>query len=87
MLGPGAIYPRHSHAAEEIYQIIAGEVEIDTGDTGWQHYTPGMTCHHIPWVPHALRCGATPVIMMAIWKADRFIKSRIEPDRGKGQME
>ena len=23
----------------EIYQIIAGEVEIDTGDTGWQHYT------------------------------------------------
>lgn len=87
MLGPGAIYPRHSHAAEEIYQIIAGEVEIDTGDTGWQHYTPGMTCHHIPWVPHALRCGATPVIMMAIWKADRFIKSRIEPDRGKGQKE
>ena len=83
MLGPGAIYPRHSHAAEEIYQIIAGEVEIDTGDMGWQHYTPGMTCHHIPWVPHALRCGATPVIMMAIWKADRFIKSRIEPSRLK----
>ena len=62
MLGPGAIYPRHSHAAEEIYQIIAGEVEIDTGDMGWRRYTPGMTCHHIPWVPHALRCGASPVM-------------------------
>ena len=39
MLGPGAIYPRHSHAAEEIYQVIAGEVDIDTGDMGWRRYT------------------------------------------------
>ena len=87
MLGPGAIYPRHSHAAEEIYQVIAGEVDIDTGDMGWRRYTPGMTCHHIPWVPHALRCGASPVMLMAIWKAGRFIKSKIEPAPEKSQMD
>ena len=87
MLGPEATYPRHSHAAEELYQVIAGEVEIDTDDRGWRHYTPGMTCHHIPWVPHALRCGTSPVILMAIWKADRFIKSRIDPRPDKRLMD
>lgn len=79
LLGPETHYPLHSHEPEELYQIIAGEVEIASGEQGWKTYREGDLCHHVPWISHELRTGADPVVMMAIWKASHFRKSRIDP--------
>ena len=78
MLGPNTHYPLHRHGPEEIYLVIAGNVDICSGDEDWQQYTEGMTCHHHPWVGHALRTQSQPVLLSAIWKTDTFIKSLID---------
>ena len=78
MLGPETRYPLHSHAPEEIYQVIAGDVEITSGDRGTQPYRPGMTCHHPPWISHALQTGKDPVLLLAVWQTGVYAKSRID---------
>ena len=67
-------YPRHSHAAEEIYFPLTGPVDWQIGDTKWCRKEAGSFIHHLPYQPHAIRTGKTPLLTIWGWSGD------IDPD-------
>lgn len=51
MLGAGALYPYHSHAAPEAYHVLSGEAEWSVdGET--RRVGPGTTIYHAPYTDH-----------------------------------
>lgn len=51
MLGPGALYPYHSHASPEAYHVLSGEAEWSVdGET--RRVVPGTTIYHAPYADH-----------------------------------
>ena len=68
LLAPGLFYPLHTHAAQEVYLAIAGNIQIQHGlegkpfDVGSGHhsYTPGNKLH-------SLKTGEAPVLLLYIW--------------------
>ena len=67
-------YPRHSHAAEEIYFPLTGPVDWQIEDTNWCRKEAGSFIHHLPYQPHAIRTGKTPLLTIWGWSGD------IDPD-------
>ncbi len=67
-------YPRHSHAAEEIYFPLTGPVDWQIEDTNWRRRKAGSFIHHLPYQPHAIRTGKTPLLTIWGWSGD------IDPD-------
>ena len=61
----GMTYPRHSHAAEEIYLSLSGPVDWQVDDADWYQRQAGEFIHHLPYQPHATRTGKTA--LLAIW--------------------
>ena len=43
------LYPRHSHAAEEIYFPLSGQAAWQTDDDDWRLHAPGDVIHHLPF--------------------------------------
>jgi hypothetical protein len=68
LLGPATLYPRHRHAAEEIYIPLAGTAAWLRGDEGFVKRAPGVVIHHPPHVPHAMRTGAEPLLALYLWR-------------------
>ena len=64
------IYPRHSHAAEEIYLSLTGPVHWQIDDTNWYQQEAGSFIHHLPYQPHAIRTGETPLLALWGWAGD-----------------
>ena len=67
-------YPRHSHAAEEIYFPLTGPVDWQIENTNWCQKEAGNFIHHLPYQPHAIRTGKTPLLTIWGWSGD------IDPD-------
>ena len=63
-------YPRHSHAAEEIYFPLTGPVDWQIEDTNWCRKEAGSFIHHLPYQPHAIRTGKTPLLTIWGWSGD-----------------
>lgn len=77
LLGPDTLYPRHSHAAEEVYLPLSGEAAWQRGDGEWQTRAPGEVIHHPGGMPHAMRTGAAPLLALYLWRGgDLAQKSR-----------
>lgn len=72
-------YPMHSHAPEELYLVLAGEVwweaEGEPGAPEWRK--AGDVIHHSPHRRHALTAGETPVLLLALWRGGGFEKPAI----------
>lgn len=72
-------YPMHSHAPEELYLVLAGEVwreaEGDPDATEW--CKAGNLIHHHPHRRHALTAGETPALLLALWRGGGFEKPAI----------
>ena len=68
VLGPGVVYPAHAHAAEEVYLPLHGVAEWARGDQGFVPVPVGQGIHHGPWVPHAMRVGAEPLVALYLWR-------------------
>ena len=68
VLGPGVVYPAHAHAAEEVYLPMHGVAEWARGDQGFVPVPVGQGIHHSPWVPHAMRVGAEPLVALYLWR-------------------
>ena len=68
LLGPRTEYPRHRHAAEEIYLPLAGTAQWQRGDAPWRRRAPGRPIHHPPSMPHAMRTGAHPLLALYVWR-------------------
>jgi hypothetical protein len=78
LLGPDTEYPAHSHEAEELYLPLAGRAWWRSGACRWRLREPGAWIHHVPWMIHAMRTGAEPLLAAYIWRAgDLTAKSRI----------
>ncbi len=80
LLGPDTHYPRHSHAAEELYLPLSGTAAWQRGDAPWQERAAGDCVHHPGGMPHAMRTGAAPLLAFYVWRGgDLAEKSRFDP--------
>ena len=71
LLGPSVRYTDHAHAPEEIYLVLS-EGEFRQGDGDW--FAPGVggSFYNPPWIQHAMRSGATPLLALwALWPDPR----------------
>ena len=66
----GMTYPRHSHAAEEIYLSLSGPVDWQVDDAGWHQRQAGEFIHHLPYQPHATCTGETALLAIWGWAGD-----------------
>ncbi len=64
------IYPRHSHAAEEVYFPLTGPVDWQIENANWRQKEAGSFIHHMPYQPHAIRTGRTPLLAIWAWSGD-----------------
>ena len=78
-LGPQIEYPRHSHAAEEVYVPLTGPTLWQCGDQDWVDRTPGRPIYHASRVWHAMRTESVPLLALYLWRGGNLVqKSRIE---------
>ena len=63
-------YPRHSHAAEEIYFPLTGPVDWQIEDANWCQHEAGSFIHHLPYQPHAIRTRKTPLLTIWGWSGE-----------------
>ena len=69
MLGPQVEYPRHRHEAEEVYIPLTGQTLWLQGNQEWTLHPLGQPIFHAPWVPHAMKTGAAPLLALYLWRA------------------
>jgi hypothetical protein len=68
ILGPSTFYPRHHHAAEELYVPLSGTAVWQQGDMTWREHAPGTPIHHRSEEPHAMRTGGSPLLALYVWR-------------------
>ena len=64
------LYPRHSHAAEEIYFPLSGQAAWQRDDDDWRLHAPGDVIHHLPFQPHAIKTRTMPLLAFWGWAGD-----------------
>ena len=70
LLGPDTHYPRHSHAAEELYVPLSGAAEWQRDTGRFAVRQPGEPIFHASREAHALRTGAAPLLALYLWRGD-----------------
>jgi Dimethlysulfonioproprionate lyase len=68
LLGPGTLYPRHRHQAEEMYLPLSGIAAWQQGDAQWREQRPGTAIHHAADEPHAMRTHDNPLLALYLWR-------------------
>lgn len=82
ILGPSTHYPRHRHAAEELYVPLRGTAAWQQGDAAWREQPPGTPIHHRSEEPHAMRTAVQPLLALYVWRgADLAQKARLDAAR------
>jgi len=77
LLGPDIEYPRHHHAAEEVYVVLSGRASWSLGDGAWQVKPGGSAIHNPPWQWHGMRTDqGEPTVLGFLWNAGAVEKSR-----------
>ena len=64
---PETFYPAHCHEAEELYLVLSGTAEWQTGDDDVSSKPPGSLAHHRPWQAHAMRTLSDPLLALWAW--------------------
>ncbi len=70
--GANILYPRHHHAAEEIYVCLAGTAEFFLGgddDTSTVTPGPGDAVYVPSRLPHGFRTREEPFVVFYIWQS------------------
>ena len=67
LLGPETVYPRHQHAAEEVYLVLAGAADWQRDDGPFRRLPPGALIHHPSQAWHAMRTGVDPLLTLYAW--------------------
>ena len=63
-------YPLHSHEAEEIYYIVAGEALFGVDDHALQLRQPQDTQIHSAWQSHRMITEDSAVLCLVLWRGD-----------------
>ncbi|WP_294610377.1 dimethylsulfonioproprionate lyase family protein [uncultured Roseovarius sp.] len=66
----GFHYPRHRHAAEELYLILGGTAHWAAGDQPHAPRAPGGFVHHTSLQPHSMITRTEPMLAMWGWAGD-----------------
>lgn len=69
-IGPNFEYGLRTHAAEEIFVMLAGEADWMRGDAPYAPLRTGGRAHHPSMLPHATRTGAEAFMSLYIWHGD-----------------
>ncbi|MGH6718956.1 MAG: dimethylsulfonioproprionate lyase family protein, partial [Alphaproteobacteria bacterium] len=79
---PGLHYPAHSHAAVELYFVVAGDpVWWQAGKPEFEP-RPGALIHHASFQSHAMTTQALPLLSLWTWTGDiSFASYRMDPGR------
>ena len=81
LLAPDTVYPLHSHAAEEIYIPVSGFGKWRLRDSTYTMQKPGSVVYCKSWLPHAIRSGNEPLLMLWAWFGNTsFNAYKIEPN-------
>ncbi len=75
LLGPRTLYPRHRHAAEEIYLPLCGAAAWQQGDGVWRERAIGTPIHHASLEPHAMRTADAPLLALYLWRGAELSES------------
>lgn len=67
LLGPAILYPRHRHAAQEIYVPLSGRALWQRGDLPWREQAPGSLIYHASNEPHSMRTLTEPLLALYLW--------------------
>ena len=68
LYGPQVDYPDHWHVAEEVYIPMTGNGEWSSGGEPHRIRAAGDFIFHTTNLPHAIRCGQTPMLALWIWR-------------------
>ncbi|MEZ5791072.1 MAG: dimethylsulfonioproprionate lyase family protein [Nitratireductor sp.] len=68
LYGPHIDYPNHWHVAEEIYIPMTGNGEWSSDNQPHQNRAAGEFIFHTTNMPHAIRCGETPMLALWAWR-------------------
>lgn len=68
LLGPDVTYPPHAHEAAEIYLPLSGAAWWQKGGGAFRQVAVGAPVYHAPWVPHAMRTEAEPLLALYLWR-------------------
>ncbi|MBT3171251.1 MAG: hypothetical protein HOM52_08910 [Rhodospirillaceae bacterium] len=77
LIGPDKFYPPHSHPAEEIYLVVAGEAEWQRANEPWQSHPPAAFIRHGPNVTHAMRTLEQPLLALYAWRGEIATAARL----------
>jgi mannose-6-phosphate isomerase-like protein (cupin superfamily) len=67
--GPGIVYPRHQHDAEEIYMLLAGSAEYSVGDTTESYHGAGDVVFVKSMTIHGFRTTDKALVVCYLWQA------------------
>lgn len=67
--GPGIVYPRHRHQAEEIYIVLAGSAEFKVGDADGIERSANEVIFVSSNTTHGFRSGADALVIFYLWQA------------------
>jgi mannose-6-phosphate isomerase-like protein (cupin superfamily) len=77
--GPGIVYPRHQHEAEEIYVVLAGAAEFKVGSGVETRQSVGDVVYVESNMPHGFRTTDQSLVVYYLWQAgDLRQQSRFE---------
>lgn len=67
LLGPHIQYPKHSHAAAEIYVPFSEPSWWLQDDDTWLERPRGVPIYHRPWLPHGMHTREMPLLALYLW--------------------
>jgi hypothetical protein len=76
MLGPGTLYPAHSHPAEELYLPLA-PARWQRGEESWRDRRAGDLDYHPSGMTHATEAGEPPLLALYLWLGDLGTDAKI----------
>ena len=68
--GPGLLYDRHQHVAEELYTVVSGEALFMSDGDRDEVLGPGATRYHASNQPHALATHDHPLVVLVFWRGE-----------------
>ena len=72
--GAGLKYPEHTHDPEELYAVIAGDVEFRATGRPPVQVGPGGFVHHAPRQAHATDMIPGPMLAVVGWKGENLMR-------------
>ena len=74
---PGAEYGIRTHAAEEIYIMLAGDIDWKRYNAPYALHLPGEQSYHPSMMPHESRTHKVAFLSVYAWRGDLFTDSYV----------